>query len=171
MSCLTTQAETMPRQWSARIFSIFWMFAGVVFVAFYTAQLTTILTVQQIQGAINGPEDLPGKVVATIAHSTAADYIRSKNAQVQEFEQPGPMFKALLDKRVDAVVFTAPVILYYAAHDGKGRVRTVGSEFNTAPIAIVFQLDSPLRRKVDGALLTLHESGVYQQIYAKWFGN
>ena len=59
LSTLTTQAEAMPRQWLARILSILWMFAGVVFVAFYTAQLTTTLTVEQIRGAIEGPDDLP----------------------------------------------------------------------------------------------------------------
>ena len=71
ISCLTAQAEAMPHQWLARAFSIFWMFAGVVFVAFYTAQLTTTLTVRQIQGSISGPEDLPGKRVATVANSVA----------------------------------------------------------------------------------------------------
>ena len=160
----------MPHQWVARTFSIFWIFAGVVFVAFYTAQLTTTLTVEQIRGAIEGPGDLPGKQVATLARSTAADYLRAQNAQVQEFATPDQMFKALLDKKVDAVVSAAPLLLYYAAHEGKGRVKTVGPEFNTAPAAIMVQLDSPLRRKINLALIALRENGTYQQIYDKWFG-
>jgi polar amino acid transport system substrate-binding protein len=47
ISTLTSQASDMPHQWLARTFSIFWMFAGVVFVAFYTAQFTTALTVDR----------------------------------------------------------------------------------------------------------------------------
>jgi polar amino acid transport system substrate-binding protein len=171
VSTLATQAETMPRQWAGRVIAILWMFAGVVFVAFYTAQLTTALTVQQIRGAIEGPNDLPGKQIATIARSTAADYLREHNSQVQEFTTADQMFDALLAKKVDAVVFSAPVLLYYAAHEGKGRVKTVGPEFNTTPIAIMFQVDSPMRRKVDGALLALRENGAYQQLYDKWFGS
>jgi len=170
VSCLTAQAETMPHQWIARLFSVFWMFAGVVFVAFYTAQLTTTLTVGRIQGAINGPDDLPGKQVGTIAGSTAADYLKAQNAQVVEFNQSDDVFKALLSKRVDAVVFASPVLLYYAAHKGKGLVKIVGSEFNVAPISFGFQLDNPLRRKVNGALLALRENGSYQRLYDKWFG-
>ena len=46
----------------------------------------------------------------------------------------------------------------------------VGPEFNTAPVAIGFQLDSPLRRRVNGALLALRENGSYHQLYNKWFG-
>ncbi len=171
ISSLTSQAQTMPHQWAARVISNFWMFVGVVFVALYTAQLTATLTVQQIRGAIEGPGDLPGKQVATIAHSTAADYLRQQHAQVEEFATADQMFKALLDKKVDAVVTAAPLLLYYAAHEGKGRVKTVGPEFNTAPAAIMVQLDSPLRRKINLALITLRENGTYQQIYDKWFGS
>jgi len=80
------------------------MFAGVVFVAFYTAQLTTSLTVEQIRGAIEGPSDLPSKQVGTLAGSTAVDYLRRQNAQIQEFPTTDQMFNALLDKKVDAVV-------------------------------------------------------------------
>ena len=170
ISTLTGSPEAMPHQWVARTFAIFWIFAGVVFVAFYTAQLTTTLTVEQIRGAIEGPSDLPGKQVATMAGSTAADYLRQQNAQVQEFATTDEVYKALLDKKVDAVVLPAPVLLYYAAHEGKGRVKTVGPEFNTAPAAIMVQLDSPLRRKINLALIALRENGTYQQIYDKWFG-
>ena len=171
LSSLTSQAQTMPRQWVARALSIFWMFTSVVFVALYTAQLTTTLTVEQIRGAIEGPGDLPGKQVATIAGSTAVDFLRAQNAQIQEFATTDQMYKALLDKKVDAIVTAAPILLYYAAHQGKGRVKMVGPEFNSAPAAIMVQMDSPLRRKINIALIALRENGTYQQIYDKWFGS
>ena len=170
ISTLTGSPEGMPHQWVARTFAIFWIFAGVVFVAFYTAQLTTTLTVEQIRGAIEGPGDLPGKQVATLAGSHAADYLRVQNAQVQEFATPDEVYKALLNKKVDAVVLPAPMVLYNAAHEGRGLVKPVGPEFNTAPAAIMVQLDSPLRRKINLALITLRENGTYQRIYDKWFG-
>ena len=171
LSTLTTQAEAMPRQWVGRMLSIFWMFVGVVFVAFYTAQLTTALTVEQIRGGIEGPGDLPGKQVATLAGSNAVEYLREHHARMQEFPTADRMFEALVNKKVDAVVSATPLLLYFAAHEGKGRVKIVGPEFNTAPVAIMFQLDSSLRRKVDGALVALRENGTYQQLYDKWFGS
>jgi len=171
LATLAAQAEVMPRQWVARALSIFWMFASVVFIASYTAQLTTTLTVEQIRGAIEGPEDLPGKEVATIASSTGVDFLREVKAQVQEFQTFDQMYSALLDKKVDAVVTQAPLLLYYAAHEGKGRVRVVGPQFESRPLAIMVQLDSPLRKKIDRALVALRENGTYQQIYDKWFGS
>ena len=170
ISTLTSQASDMPHQWVGRPFAIFWMFAGVIFVAFYTAQLTTALTVEQIRGAIEGPGDLPGKQVATLSQSVAVDYLREQNVHVQEFPAIDQLFKVLLDKKVDAVVTNAPVLLYYAAHEGKGQVKVVGPEFNSAPVAFMVQLDSPLRRKIDVAMVKLRENGTYRLLYNKWFG-
>lgn len=167
---LATQADQMPRQWLARVLAILWMFTGVVFVAFYTAQLTATLTVQQIQGSINGPEDLPGKKVATTRGSTSVDYLRELKVDVQEVSSINDAYQALIDKKIDAVVSDAPVLLYYASHDGKGRVQPVGSVFRKEDYGIVFKSGNALRRRVDGALLAMREDGSYQQLYEKWFG-
>jgi len=169
-SSLVVQTQQLPVSWVARVIAVVWMFAGVVFVAYYTAQLTTTLTVQQIRGSIEGLSDLPGKQVGTLVNSDAADYLRAKNVQVQAFEQPEEMFQALLDKKVDAVVAAAPILLYYTSRRGNGQVKIVGAQFNAAPFAMLFPLGSPLRRRVDSALIALRENGAYQEIYEKWFG-
>jgi polar amino acid transport system substrate-binding protein len=171
LSTLTSQAQTMPSRWLARAVSVYWMFVSVVFVAFYTAQLTTTLTVEQIRGDIEGPNDLPGKRAATLAHSLAADYLQEHQAQVQEFPTAEQIFSALLDKKVDAVMMNASVLKYYAAHEGKGQVKLVGPEINIAPLAIMVQLGSPLRKEIDVALLKLREDDTYERLYAKWFGS
>jgi polar amino acid transport system substrate-binding protein len=166
---LATQAEQAPRHWLARVVAVLWMFTGVVFVAFYTAQLAATLTVQQIQGGINGPDDLQGKKVATTKGSTAEAALRELRAQVYEVARIDEAFQALNDKQVDAVVFDAPVLLYYAAKEGKGRVHLVGTPFRKEDYGIVFPRNNPLRKQVSVALLELREDGTYQQIYDKWF--
>lgn len=166
---LATQAEQAPRQWIARIVTVLWMFVGVVFVAFYTAQLAATLTVQQIQGGINGPDDLPGKRVATTKGSTASAAARELRADVVEVGKIEDAYKALNDREVDAVVFDAPVLLYYAARGGKGRVQLVGAPFRKEDYGIVFPRNSALRKQVNVTLLALREDGTYQQIYDKWF--
>ncbi|GLR84754.1 amino acid ABC transporter substrate-binding protein [Bradyrhizobium iriomotense] len=167
---LATQADQMPRHWIARIVAVLWMFTGVVFVAFYTAQLTASLTVQQIRGPINSPEDLVGKSVGTTRGSTATFYLNEAKAQVHEFEKVDELYKALLDQEIDAVVFDSPALLYYATHDGRGLARTVGRVFHREDYGIVFPTGSPLRKHVNEALLALRESDAYQRIYDEWFG-
>ena len=167
---LATQADHMPRHWIARIVAVLWMFTAVVFVAFYTAQLTASLTAQQIRGSINGPQDLVGRHVGTTRASTASAYLSENKAQVREFVSLDAVYDALLEKQVDAVVFDAPAILYYATHDGKGLAQVVGGVFHKEDYGIVFPTDSPLRKQVNEALLALRENGRYQKIYDEWFG-
>ena len=170
-TALVSQVQQLPGQWLARVIGLLWMFAGVVFIALYTAQLTATLTVEQIHGPINGPGDLPGKRVATVAHSTAATFLREIRAEVQEFPAVEQMYQALLDHKVDAVLMAAPPLRYFAVHDGIRRVRMVGPEFNKQDIGFVFQLGDPFRRRVSSVLLALREDGTYQRLYDKWFGS
>ena len=52
------------------------MFTSVVFIAYFTASVTSSLTLQQLRGDINGPEDLPGKRVASVQGSTSVEYLK-----------------------------------------------------------------------------------------------
>ncbi len=167
---LATQSESAPKHWAGRLVAVLWMFTGVVFVALYTAQLAATLTVQQIGGGINGPEDLAGKRVAATRGSTAATVVREFKGQVVEVSQINEAYQALNNKTVDAVVFDSPVLLYYAANEGKGRVATVGSTFRKEDYGILFPRGNPLRNDVNVALLKVREDGTYQRLYDKWFG-
>jgi polar amino acid transport system substrate-binding protein len=171
LAVLATQAEKMPLDWLARIVAVFWMFTGVAFVASYTAQLTSRLTLQQIRTGIRGPEDLPGKYVGTIVDTYAGEYLEEHNVHVRTFEKPEQLFQALLDRKVDAVVWEAPILHYFADHGGRGRVMLVGPEFAHEPLSFLFPLRSPLRRQVDIVLVGLRDDGTYKKLHKKWFGD
>ena len=171
-TALVTQVQAMPRNWLAGLFAAIWMFAGVVFVALYTAQLTALLTIQEIRGTINGPSDLPGKLVGTMSMSiTSTNYLRNIRANVLGFSTVDEMYQALLDGKVDAVFLASPILTYYAENEGRGRVKLVGAEVDKSDVGFVVALGSPLRKQVSNQLLELHADGTYQRIYAKWFGN
>ena len=171
LACLATQAEEMPKSALGRIVAVFWMFTAVVFIAFFTAQVTASLTVQQLQGAIQGPDDLPGKKVATTTGSTSSTYLHEHKATVVEFPQIDQAYEALEKGDADAVVFDAPVLKYFVAHGGKGRFRTVGDVFQKEYYGIIFMPNSPYRKPIERALLSMKEDGSYQDLYDKWFSS
>jgi polar amino acid transport system substrate-binding protein len=170
LGTLATQADSMPRHWLSRSVAVLWMFTSVVFVAFYTATLTATLTVQQFKSEINGPNDLPGHKVATVAGTTSADYLRERGLTAQVFPDIQSAYQALVDKKVEAVVYDAPVLQYIAAHDGAGKVATTGDIFHAEDYGFAFHNDSDLRKPVDAALLAEREEGDYDSLSAKWFG-
>ena len=167
---LLSQGQAMPTNWLARLLAGVWMFGGIVFLSLYTAQLAALLTGEQIRGNINGPRDLPRKRIGTVV-STSSIYLRNIRADVQEFSSTDEMFKALLDRKVDARVLGWPVLSYYAEQEGWGRVKMVGSEIHRNDIDFVVPLGSPLRKRVSSELLRLRDDGTYQRIYDKWFGS
>ncbi len=166
---LATQAEEMPKGAWGRIMAVIWMFISVVFIAYFTATVTTSLTVEQLQSNIKSPNDLAGKQIATIGGSTSANYLKQQNLVAKEFKQIDDAYSALNNAEVDAVVFDAPILLYYAAHDGKGKVQVVGNIFRKESYAIALPTGSPYRKLINNALLSLQEKGTYQELYDKWF--
>ena len=162
--------DKTPRGRLGRVFALFWMFAGLFIIANFTASVTTRLTIQQIQGAINGPQDLPGKVIATVEGSTAAAWLAAQGLPHRTLTSIDEAYPLLETGRVQAVVYDYPVLRYHALNFGDGRVEVVGAPFNREDYGIAFPSGSPLREEVNRALLQLREDGTYDQIYAKWFG-
>jgi polar amino acid transport system substrate-binding protein len=70
----------------------------------------------------------------------------------------------------DAVVYDAPVLQYHASHDGKGKVQVISPVFRKESYGILFPDQSPLRKRVNEALLRLRENGTYDRLLTKWFG-
>ena len=169
-STLATQADQMPRSAVARIVAVIWMFTAVVFIAYFTAAVTSSLTLQQLRGDIKGPDDLPGKRVATVKGSTSAEYLNQHGIQATEFTKVEDAYQALQQADADAVVYDAPVLLYYASHEAKGKLQVVGPIFRKESYGILFPSDSPKRKPVNEALLKLKENGTYDRLYTKWFG-
>jgi polar amino acid transport system substrate-binding protein len=110
-------------------------------------------------------------VVGTVANSYAVGYLQTHNVRVKTFDKRDEMFQALIEQRVDAVVWESPILRYYILHQGQGRVMLVGREFYSGPVSFLLPPDSPLRRQINIALLALHDNGTYKQLHKKWFGD
>ena len=163
-ACLAAQADQMPRSAAARVAAVIWMFSSVVFLAYFTASVTSTLTLQQLRGDIKGPDDLPGKPVASVKGSTSVEYLKSRHIDVTAFEKIEEAYQALQSGQVNAVVYDAPVLRYYASHEGKGKVQVVGSIFRKENYGIAFPSDSRYRKPVNEALLKLKENGTYDHL-------
>ena len=170
-SSLLGGADKMPRSIAGRIGAIIWIITGIILISLFTANLTAQNTVQQLQSNISGVQDLPGKRIATVANTTAAQYLDGERliyVPVQSIEEA---YQLLQDNQVDAVVYDAPVLQYYVNTEGKGRVSVVGSLFERQDYGIALPTNSPNREQIDRALLAIFEDGFYDDLYRKWFGS
>jgi polar amino acid transport system substrate-binding protein len=163
------QQPDHPRSAPGKVLATLAILISMVFMAYFQATITTALTVQSLKGDINGPEDLQGRKVGTTIGSTAASYLKNLDITPTEFTKIDEAFVALNNKQLDAVVFDAPVLLYYVANKGSSKARVVGPMLQKENYGILFPRGSALRKPVNEALLKLREDGIYDAIYSKWF--
>jgi ABC-type amino acid transport substrate-binding protein len=152
-----------------RLLTAAWWLVGVALVAQFTATIAANLTVQQLTSAIGGPGDLPGKSIATVSNSTAAQYLADHGLAFTPVERIEDAYDLLQAGDVQAVVYDSPVLLYYASKEGKGRAQVVGPIFKPEKYGIALPPGSPLRKPINEALLGLYQDGTYEEIHQKWF--
>ena len=161
--------DRTPRGVPGRVVALVWMFSGIILISFFTATVTSALTVKQIEGTINSPADLVGRLVGTAAGSTTVGFLKKQGVQVTEYPDIKEAYFALERGELDAVVYDWPNLVNYAKRDGRGKVRVVGEVFEKQSYGIALRHGSPYRERINQALLSLKEKGIYQELYNSWF--
>lgn len=162
--------DKTPRSVAGRVAGIAWMFVAIILFANFTATVASSLTVQGLQGSINGPGDLPGKRVATVQGTSSVDYLSKLSSTLVQTPTIKDAYELLDRGEVDAVVFDAPVLLYHAASAGRGNVEVVGPVFARQDYGIALRPGSRLRQDINTTILTIMEDGRYAELQTKWFG-
>ena len=142
---------------------------GVVVLAQLTATVTSSQTVARLQSAVHGPEDLPGLKIGTVPGTVAEEYLNRKRLPHVALTSADDGLTKLMQGELQAIVFDAPTLRYWAARRGNGRLQVVGPVFQPEKYGIAVPQHSPLRERVDEALLAMYADGTYEDIHSRWF--
>jgi polar amino acid transport system substrate-binding protein len=157
-----------PRALKRLIVSVMWLF-GVVLIAQFTATVTSTLTVEQIQSNIQGPSDLPGKTIATAPGSVAASWLTAMGLPFVPVTDSELAYGMLIRGEIQAIVYEAPQLQYWINTRGQSAVSLVGPVFRPEKYAIAVPIGSPLRKRINDALLTMQADGTMEEIGRRWF--
>jgi len=147
---------------------LMWL-VGVVLIAQLTATVTSTQTIARMQSIIRGPEDLPGKTIASVPGTVAGDYLAERGLPFTTVTYGPDGIRMLVRGEVQAVVFDAATLQYWAAKQGKGVVQVVGPIFRPQKYAFAVAVGSSLRKQMNRALLEIYADGTYEKIYSGWF--
>jgi polar amino acid transport system substrate-binding protein len=162
--------DKVPDTRSGRLIAVLWMFAGIFLIANLTATLSAGATVRQLRSDIRSIADLRRQRVATAAGTTSANFLQANGVPFIDVPVIDDAYDLLLNDRVDAVVYDAPVLQYYILTSGDSNLQLVGQTFETEKYGIALPTGSPYREPINRATLKLLEDGTYQQLYTRWFG-
>ncbi len=154
-----------------RLVAIAWMLGGILLVAYVTATLTSSMTVSRLESGIKGPDDLTNHRVGALAGTTSVQYLIHSGALVREYPKLDEAIAGLNSGEVDAVVYDAPMLLYYINRLQPGHDHLVGPLFERQGYGFGLRNNSPHREKINRLLLELQEEGFLIKLNAKWFGS
>jgi len=163
--------ERVPRTPIGRMFGVILVVSSLFVVSIFVAKITAVMTVEAITGSVNSVNDLYGKRVGTIEGSTAAGFLDRREIDYRGYDGLSSLLAAFETGKIRVVVFDAPILSYYASHQGSGFGRTVGPIFLKENYGIIFPSGSERLEEVNRALLALREDGTYDTIYRRWFGS
>jgi polar amino acid transport system substrate-binding protein len=170
ITALFGQQDRQPATKTGRAIAVLWMVFGVIFISFFTAQITSNLTAQRIGGEVNSVLDLIGKKVGTIKGSTSEKYLKDNDYQFTSFTTLDEAGKELGNKNLAAVIYDSPALKNYAKNAGPDTFEVVGGNFTDENYGIALQNGSNLRESINLSLLKSQEDGSYRDLYKKYFG-
>lgn len=126
------------------------------------------LCVRKDEFLINRLEDVHGKVVGTLKESLAQYVLESmKDVEVRAYPTEVNGFDDLVNGRLDAVLFDAPVARYYAGP--RPEIKFVGGEIGRISYGIaIAKKNGDLLEKVNEALTEMRDSGEMRTILERW---
>jgi len=163
--------DKVPKKWAGRILACVLILLFLPLFGYFIAEVSSSLTISNIRADINGPEDLLGRRVGVVTGTTSYEYMSGRSSVLYKFNKIESARQALLEGLLDAVVYDAPNLLYYANEEGKGKVKVVGKPFARQEYGIALPLGRALRKRINLAYLALIESGELETIRARWFGH
>lgn len=122
--------------------------------------------------SIQSAADLAGKKLAVKTGTSATDYAKEhfKGTELRLFPNIDNAYLEVMTGRVDAAMHDTPNVLYFVKENGKGKVRSAGTQMMAHQYGIGFPKGSGLVSKVNASLAKLKANGTYNAIYKKWFG-
>ncbi|WP_423747821.1 ion channel [Halopseudomonas nanhaiensis] len=163
--------DKAPVTLAGRLIALVWMFAGLIMVASFTAAITSALTVSNLQRQINGPRDLPGLRVATVADTASAQYLTEQRIEQARYPDLPTAMRAVADGAADAVVYDQPLLQYRNRELGERRLDILRNTFAEQLYAFALPAGSELRGPLAQEVLRVTESAEWQSLMDAYLGH
>jgi ABC-type amino acid transport substrate-binding protein len=145
--------DKAPKTGGGRMVALVWMLFSVVYIASFTANITTALTIEKLNGKVRGFNDLYNTRVGSVSGSEGFDFLTRQGVAAIPFESMRKGLTAVADRTIDAFVLNEQVLKYEAKKEFPGRVQVLPGIYDEYFVSIALPQDSSLRKPINKALL------------------
>lgn len=159
-----------PKTVPGRIIAVFWMVTSIIALAVFTASVTSVLTMKQLQKAINDAHDLSAVRVGTVAGTAAEETLARMNVAFVAYPKPVDGLNDLKDDKLDAFVYDRPLLAWNVRQHHPFAIKLLDSMFEPQTYAFAVPTGSPLRKSISIGVLNALKSDWWTQTRFKYFG-
>lgn len=153
-----------------RTIAFAWMVGGIMLLAAFTSVLTATLTAEQVAGKVHGPKDLAGRTVGCSEAAVTVKEVRRRGGIVREFPKLSEALDALGRDELDAVVGENQQMMFLLNQSERQSLKLVGPIFESFDYGLGLPNGSPLRERLNTAILQMREDGTFERIREQWLG-
>lgn len=145
--------DVAPRTVPGRLVGMVWMLAALMVVSFFTASITSALTVGQLSTRVRSVDDLASMRLASVPDSTSAAWLAKHQFDYRPAAGVDAALSQLANGKVDAVVYDAPLLRYDIKQHYVNRLQVLPLVLARQDYAVALPRNSPLRRDINTSLL------------------
>ncbi|MCB9892440.1 MAG: transporter substrate-binding domain-containing protein [Planctomycetes bacterium] len=162
--------DKSPTTLGGRAIALAWMFASILIISTFTAAIASSLTVSQLEGVIQGPEDLPRARIGSVSGTTSGQWLDDQGLRFRSFASVNDAMAELAGGKLDAVVYDAPILEWLASREFDG-LKVLPQTLMRQDYAFALRKnDNELREAINEQLLTFLHSEGWERLKAKYFG-
>jgi polar amino acid transport system substrate-binding protein len=153
-----------------RIVSLIWMFTGVILVSLFTATITSILTVKQLEVPVRSLDDLKNELVGTMSYTTSESFLKHNLISSKSYKKVEEGLEALVKGEIKAFVYDAPEMRYIIKQKFQGKLEVLPNTYSQENYGIALVNNSPLRKSINKVLLQTIRSKEWQESLYRYLG-
>lgn len=147
-------------------FILMWLSLGMV--GFMYGNITTALTVAELDNGIENLSDLNTMKVGTIGGTTSADFLNRNDIKFINFETAEEGLDAMVSNELDAFVYDKPILEYYTGKDKYSGISLSEKEFMEQTYGFVLNKKSEYTEELNKCILGVVRGDEWDGIMNKY---
>jgi ABC-type amino acid transport substrate-binding protein len=163
-------ADQGPRTLWGRALGIAWMIASVITIASLTAGLTAQLATKRLTSIVRSSADLAAVHTGSVSGTSAFDYLRGEHVDARSFPDVTAGLEAIRAGKLDAFVYDRPILAWNVRRGFSDDIDVLDELFARENYAIAVRKNSPLRGKIDVAMVDELRGPWWREVRERYFG-
>ncbi len=159
-----------PITTGGRIVSLICMITGIILFSFFTATITSMLTVKQLDTSVRGLEDLKKALVGTMPYTTSETFLKNSLISFKNYKSIDEGLEAVINGKIKAFIYDAPELRYRIEQQFQGKLEVIPNTYSQENYGIALVSNSPLLKSINRVLLQTIRHQEWQNTLYRYLG-